>query len=66
MKMKIGKCCQLNILAKWGVITTPRTLTLKQYPSGCKRKDEKANEIMYRNENPHAALKPRFVKKYPP
>lgn len=25
-------------------------------------KDEKANEIIYRNEHPHAALKPKFVK----
>jgi hypothetical protein len=41
-------------------------LILKQYPSGCKTKYEKANEIMYWNENPHAALKPRFIKKYPP
>lgn len=64
--MKIAKGCQLNILTKWEVIVSLRTLVLKQYPSECKKKDEKANEIMYWNENPHAALKPRFVKKYPP
>jgi hypothetical protein len=63
--MKIDKGCQLDVLTKWGVIDL-RTLILKQHPCGCKRKDEKADEIIYRNENPHAALKPRFVKEYPP